>query len=272
MAITSGFFDSINGDRKYNAQQMSSIFDGLVADGIYQSIGSAFSVSFDGTNIVVGSGRAWFNHVWALNDAPTLLKPYPPEVVLSRIDEVILDVDSSDAVRAASLTIVKGAPASSPVRPQLISTATRHQYSLASISVAPSQPITQANITNRIGTTETPFVIGIIKSMSIDFIVAKWSDQWNQWFAEKTATGSGQMDAWTSSKQQEFDSWFTNLQDVLSDNVETNLATQILDLTSKFDSLRTDQTLWDTVKDSTGESITDSENNAISGKLVFALR
>ena len=44
MSVTSGFFDSINGDRKYNAEQMSSIFDGIVTDGVFQNIGEAFRV------------------------------------------------------------------------------------------------------------------------------------------------------------------------------------------------------------------------------------
>lgn len=39
MAVTYGFFNSVNGDRKYNADQMSSYFDGLVTDGVYEKIG-----------------------------------------------------------------------------------------------------------------------------------------------------------------------------------------------------------------------------------------
>ena len=34
MAFTCGFFNSENGDRKYNAEQMSAIFDGIIADGV----------------------------------------------------------------------------------------------------------------------------------------------------------------------------------------------------------------------------------------------
>lgn len=38
MAVTYGFFNSVNGDRKYNADQMSSYFEGLVTDPEYQCI------------------------------------------------------------------------------------------------------------------------------------------------------------------------------------------------------------------------------------------
>ena len=39
MSVTYGFYNSINGDRKYNALEMSSIFDGIIVDGVYMSIG-----------------------------------------------------------------------------------------------------------------------------------------------------------------------------------------------------------------------------------------
>lgn len=41
----SGFFDSINGDRRYNAEDFGRMFDGLITDGIVAGYGDAFSVS-----------------------------------------------------------------------------------------------------------------------------------------------------------------------------------------------------------------------------------
>lgn len=42
MAFTYGFFNSLNGDRKYTAEQLSSIFDGLITDGVFDSIGAQY--------------------------------------------------------------------------------------------------------------------------------------------------------------------------------------------------------------------------------------
>ena len=47
MSVTSGFFNSLNSDRRYNAEQMSAIFDGVINDGIFSSIGTAFTVTAD---------------------------------------------------------------------------------------------------------------------------------------------------------------------------------------------------------------------------------
>ena len=40
MALTYGFYNSLNGDRKYNAMDISRLFDGLIKDGVFMSIGS----------------------------------------------------------------------------------------------------------------------------------------------------------------------------------------------------------------------------------------
>ena len=34
MSLTSGFYNSLDGDRTYNAEQMSELFDGIINDGI----------------------------------------------------------------------------------------------------------------------------------------------------------------------------------------------------------------------------------------------
>ena len=70
MSVSSGFFNSLNGDRKYNAAQMSAIFDGLIIDGVFASIGTAFAVkAAGGLTVNVGVGKAWFDHTWTVNDS-----------------------------------------------------------------------------------------------------------------------------------------------------------------------------------------------------------
>ena len=41
MAVTYGFYNSLNKDRVYNAEQMSSIFNGIITDGVFASIGGS---------------------------------------------------------------------------------------------------------------------------------------------------------------------------------------------------------------------------------------
>ncbi len=154
MSVTYGFYNSLNGDRKYDAIQLSSLFDGLITDGVFASIGTAFAVkAATGNTVNVGIGKAWFNHTWTLNDAVLPLEAPVSDVLLDRIDAVVLEVDSSEFVRANSIKFVQGTPSSQPVRPTMASSETLHQYPLCYIyRAAGSTEITQADITNMVGT------------------------------------------------------------------------------------------------------------------------
>lgn len=216
MALTYGFYNSQDGDRKYDAVQMSSIFDGIIEDGIFQSIGTAMAVTAStGKTVVVGVGRAWFDHTWTLNDSGYPIELPESEVLLDRIDAVVLEVDASVGTRANSFKVVEGSPSSSPQRPSLVDNETTHQHALAYIlRKAGTEEVTQADITNVIGTSETPYVTGPLSIITADAMLAQW--------------------------QSEFDQWFESLEDTLSGDVAANLANQIMqkvDKTSVIDDL-----------------------------------
>jgi hypothetical protein len=203
MAFTCGFFNSENGDRKYNAEQMSAIFDGIIADGVFTTIGDHMAVSAGtGMQVLVGTGKAWFDHTWNVNDAAYPLVIAASDVTLSRIDAIVLETNHSDSVRLNKLRVVQGTVASSPVKPTLTNSEKVHQHPLAWVTVAPGvTQIAASAIENAVGTSACPFVTGIIATTSID-------DLFNQWNGE-------------------FDEWFDNLKAQLSDNVVANLQRQI---------------------------------------------
>lgn len=203
MAFTCGFFNSENGDRKYNAEQMSAIFDGIIADGVFTTIGDHMAVTAStGMQVLVGTGKAWFDHTWNVNDAAYPLTIAASDVTLSRIDAIVLETNHSDSVRLNKLRVVQGTVASSPVKPTLTNSEKVHQHPLAWVTVAPGvTQIAASAIENAVGTSACPFVTGIIATTSID-------DLFNQWNGE-------------------FDEWFDNLKAQLSDNVVANLQKQI---------------------------------------------
>lgn len=203
MAFTCGFFNSENGDRKYNAEQMSAIFDGIIADGVFTTIGDHMAVTAGtGMQVLVGTGKAWFDHTWNVNDAAYPLTIAASDVTLSRIDAIVLETNHSDSVRLNKLRVVQGTVASSPAKPTLTNSEKVHQHPLAWVTVAPGvTQIAASAIENAVGTSACPFVTGIIATTAID-------DLFNQWNGE-------------------FDEWFDNLKAQLSDNVVANLQKQI---------------------------------------------
>lgn len=204
MTVTYGFYDSVGGDRKYNAEQMARMFDGLIDEGVFATFGSGLVITASSPAsmiIHVADGRAWLDHTWTWNDSDLPLTVVASEPVLSRIDTVVIEVNRT--TRINSIKIIKGTPASSPVPPTMSNTSTIKQYRLANISVAPVvTQITQANITNFIGVAGgTPFITGLVDSIDASTLLGQF--------------------------QSDFDAWLQNLQDQLDDNQAGNLQVQI---------------------------------------------
>lgn len=254
MSVSSGFFNSLNGDRKYNAAQMSAIFDGLIIDGVFASIGTAFAVkAAGGLTVNVGVGKAWFDHTWTVNDSILPMTAPEAEVLLDRIDAVVLEVNGMESVRENTIKFVKGNPSSAPSRPTLTNEGNVHQYPLCYIyRKYGTAVINQADITPMVGTESTPFVTGILQTVSLDELLGKWQDELDRftdarsqevddwiaqeesdfttWFNEMKADLQQEqtvLDQWIASEQADFLAWYNQMKDQLSGDVAGNLQLEI---------------------------------------------
>ena len=265
MTVSYGFYNSVNGDRKYDAIQMSSIFDGVIGDGVYETIGDAMMVkAVSGNQVTVGTGRAWFNHTWTLNDALLPITMNSSDVINPRYDMIVLEVN--ETTRTNQIYAIHGTSASSPEKPTLINNDSVHQYPLCYIyRKAGSVEITQSDIENAVGTSACPFVIGVVKVMNIDELVAQWSSQWDDYLEEKGST----FDTWMSEQKLSFETWFNTLDAMLDDNVAANLASQILELQNTLNLIISGKPILDVITDSNGDPIKDYLGNNIQGGLII---
>ena len=223
MAVTYGFYNALNHDRLYDAIQMSSIFDGIIRDGIFSTIGDTMIVTSpeDGMYVNVGSGRAWFNHTWTLNDTAYPIEAEEAEVVLDRIDAVILEVNSSAEVRANSIKFLKGTPSSNPVKPTLTHNAEVNQYALAYVRIRAGQTtIFQSDIENAVGTDETPFITGVLQQVSIETLLKQWEAEFNTYFTNFQNTSTTEFNNWLATKVSEYTAWFAQMQTDMDSNFD----------------------------------------------------
>lgn len=254
MSVSSGFFNSLNGDRKYNTAQISAIFDGLIIDGVFASIGTAFAVkAAGGLTVNVGVGKAWFDHTWTVNDSILPMTAPEAEVLLDRIDAVVLEVNGMKSVRENTIKFVKGNPSSAPSRPTLTNEGNVHQYPLCYIyRKYGTAVINQADITPMVGTESTPFVTGILQTVSLDELLGKWQDELDRftdarsqevddwiaqeesdftaWFNKMKADLQQEqtvLDQWIASEQADFLAWYNQMKDQLSGDVAGNLQLEI---------------------------------------------
>lgn len=167
--LSFGFYDSKDGDRKYNAAKFSGLFDGILYDGVFREIGDCFRVTADADNpgmkLYIGTGRAWFNRTWTYNSTPYAITIDAPDSQ-RRIDRIVLEVNKTKDVRANSFKVIKGTPAASseepPVIPEMSTEKNVYQYPIADIYVNPdTTELTEDNINRTVGTFPCPYARGL---------------------------------------------------------------------------------------------------------------
>jgi hypothetical protein len=218
MAITSGFFNSVNGDRLYNAEQMTLYFEGLISNGIYENIGEKFHVTAgEGMSVIVGTGRAMIKSRWVKNDAPITLQIDPADTSMNRYDAIFLRYNAN--TREIGLVLAKGEYTSGyPSSPHYIRTNDIYDLQLATVKVMKNTTaITQDMIVDFRMTALCGFVTGLIKQVDTSTLYDQWQTAYENYFNRTTAA----LDAYFEAKKDEYETWFASLTQEL--RVDTTL-------------------------------------------------
>lgn len=147
----SSFFNSVNGDRKYNAADWAAYFAGLVGNGVFGSPADGLKVVPDtNTQIALQPGAAWINGYFYSNTAKMVIELPAPNGVLNRIDRIVIRWSLNDRTMKAA---IKSSPlASSPVVPVLQRDGSVWELAVADVFVAAgATSITENNITDQRG-------------------------------------------------------------------------------------------------------------------------
>lgn len=177
MAFTYGFYnydgnDSSTDAKLYDAEQMSQFFDGLITEGIYEHVGEKFHVSAPNDSsenlVYIGTGRAWLCHTWNNNDSSYAMEAPVPPTFNPRIDVLVIDVNSETRHNEFAWVIgtetAPGQTDTSPI-PSLINTETHKQLPIAHVlRNVNTSVITNSDIMNLAGSSESPYVSGVLKN------------------------------------------------------------------------------------------------------------
>lgn len=206
MTIRSGFFNSVDGDRKYNADDMNRPYKNLITNGVFPNPSTNLQVLVSsGMTVQILEGDGMFGDGWAHNDAPVLVTLDAGESNLNRIDAVVIARDTSELVRDTKAYVKKGTPASSPVAPAMTRNNYLNEYCLATVYIASgTTSISQSMITDtRADSNVCGWVTGLIEQVDTATLFLQWQTAYEEQYRANT-------DA--------FNSWFTNLQNILSDD------------------------------------------------------
>ena len=144
----SSFFNSVGGDRKYDAADWAAYFASLIGNGVFGSPADCLKVlPGENTSLVIPQGAAWINGYYYVNTASLPLELATPDGILNRIDRVVVRWSLTD--RSITVKIKTGAPGSTPSAPALQRDASVYELALADVYVAAgAASIQESNITD----------------------------------------------------------------------------------------------------------------------------
>lgn len=248
MPLKSGIFNSVNGDRRYKAEDFARYFATFIANGVFPNPSTGFQVVEGGDMTVnLKAGQAWINGYYITNDADYNLTIEVADGVLNRVDRVVLQLNYLN--REITPLVKKGTFASSPVAPALQRDADAYEIALADVYIgAGVLSVTQANITDtRLDSDLCGIVHGTVEQVDTTTIF----NQYQSWYETFTTNKETEIDSWQTGQEQEFDTWqaqeqadfdawFQTIQDTLSGDTAGNLQAQIGTLTNLQTTNKTD--------------------------------
>lgn len=161
--VRSGFYDAVNGDRLYSAEDMNNVFYNYFGNGVLvksTSDNALKVISGGGSVIQIYSGNAIFGRRWFISDSfhgftiPTNAAEY------ARIDSVIARVDNRLEGRVGKLVYITGEADGSGDPPAINQTDGVLEYRIANIKVPINSAIPE-EIYDLRGTDECPFIMAM---------------------------------------------------------------------------------------------------------------
>lgn len=256
MTFRSGFWNSIDGDRTYSAEDMAIPFEGVITEGVFANWGDAFKATvIDDNTINIGSGKAWLSKKWIQNDSvyqmPIKVSDYASSTE-PRTVVVCLDLKTEAYYRFAQFMIEEMRYYNSYTSMLNAITnrdAGRNTLPLFAINFAAGDSsIQRTNITNLVGTPWCPYVTAPVQTVTVDDIRDKWNASYNTLMKDIVGNAQTKADEAESNFEVSFNTWFLTLKNQLNTNQAANLQNQITDLTNQLHKFVTTGTVENTVQ------------------------
>ncbi|MGH0511155.1 hypothetical protein ACQVN8_25645 [Bacillus paranthracis] len=236
------FFNSVNGDRRYKAEDWANYFNKFITNGYFPNIASNLQVIASGTNmkVTLRAGAAWINGYMYQNTTDFDLTIQTADAVNSRKDRVVLRLDHEK--REIKAYVKKGTPSSSPVSPALQRDADAYELAVAEVHVRNGVVvITQEAVTD---VRLNKDLCGVVNSLLQADTTMIFNQYWD-WFVrtkqkyeeDNSAIMSDFRKFMEDEKNRyytEFMAWFQNLKNVLDSNTAGNLLNEINKINDKW--------------------------------------
>ena len=253
MAEISSFFNSVEHDRKYFAEDFARHLKKYFTNGVFNN--ELAVVANNDMSITIKTGDANIEGYRYTNTTDLKKGIEVADGTLKRIDNVVLRLDLTN--RLISAQIIKGTYSDTPSAPALVRSTTTYDIKLAEITVNNSvTSITQSAIKDtRQDTNLCGIVASTVKTLDItdvynqlytkyNELIEEHNNDWNTWYDFL----KNNIDTWFEDVQQQysdklgefetdFNKWFDNIKGHLDDDPATALARDISELEEKVNPL-----------------------------------
>ncbi|MCC2538634.1 hypothetical protein [Bacillus paranthracis] len=242
------FFGSVNGDRKYKAEDWANYFNKFITNGYFPNVASNLQVIADRNRmqVTLKPGAAWINGYMYQNTDDIVLNIDVADGVVKRIDRVVIRCDF--VKREIRANVKKGAFSGSPVAPTLQRDADAYELAVAEVYVRNGVVvITQEAVTD---VRLNKDLCGVVNSLLQADTTMIFNQYWD-WFVrtkqkyeeDNSAIMSDFRKFMEDEKNRyytEFMAWFQNLKNVLDSNTAGNLLNEINKINDKWNATLTE--------------------------------
>lgn len=234
--VNCGFFDSVNLDRLYTADEMNRPYKRVISNGVFATPSGTPSTDLqvmsaqNGMNIIVKKGEGLFADKWFENPSDLAITVPNNTALTPRRDSVIVQIDKTQAGRTGNIVYRTGTPASNPMPPNIGTQTNIIEYRIANVYVSPSAVyIGQDAITDLRGSSECPWITSLIKQVDTSTLYAQWQAAYQNYFNNSTED----FDQFEETRKAEWDQFVQDLTDDLT------VATNVIMLTNNYLSVGT---------------------------------
>ncbi len=214
--IKFGMMNSINGDRKYKAEDFAQYFATFIGNGIFVKPSDCLQVMAvsNTMKVIIRPGKAWVNGYYLINDEDYSLSLSVSDTSLNRIDRIVIRLDFLQ--RKMSVEVKKGTLSASPVAPTLKRDADAYELALADIYIAKGAlTITQASITDtRLNNSLCGMMHAVVNQVDTTTIFNQYQSWFNSYsvtkaneFAEWQTNVTTALEAWIDAQEKDFIDW-----------------------------------------------------------------
>lgn len=199
-----GFFNSINKDRLYSADEMNRPYKRIISNGVFATQKGTPSTDLqvvsanNQMNIIVKKGEGLFADKWFENSADIAITVPTNTSTVPRRDSVIVQVDKRTAGRKGSVIYRTGTPSSNPMPPNLSTDNNVVEYRIANIYVAASAVyIGEDAITDLRGSSECPWITSLITQVDTSTLYDQYRAAYQKYYDDETEAFNAFMESLT---------------------------------------------------------------------------